>query len=93
MMPHREDGSVVVVTGASRGIGHALAQILVSGGSRLVLAVRSAVSVNALGKEFGASALVVQVDVAAAGAAETVLRAGLDHWGPIGRAGEQCRCD
>lgn len=82
-MDDGKDGPVVVVTGASRGIGHALAETLVSGGSRLVLAARSAASVDALRKEFGVSALVVQVDVAAADAAETVLQAGLDHWGRL----------
>ncbi|MFO0994281.1 MAG: SDR family NAD(P)-dependent oxidoreductase [Hyphomicrobiales bacterium] len=74
---------VVVVTGASRGIGRAIARKLRSDGSRLVLAVRSAASADALRTEFGVSALVVQIDVAAPDAAETVIQAGFDHWGRL----------
>lgn len=82
-MVDRHHAPVVVVTGASKGIGHAIAETLASGGSRLVLAVRSSASADALAREFGDVALVVQVDVAAPDAAEVVLQAGLEHWGRL----------
>ena len=78
-----EYGPVVVVTGASRGIGLALAQKLASDGSRLVLAVRSAQSAAALRQEFGDLALVVEADVTTPDAAARVVQAGLDHWGRL----------
>ena len=82
-MVDRHHAPVVLVTGASRGIGHAIAETLASGGSRLVLAVRSSGSADALAREFGDVALVIQVDVAAPDAAEVVLQAGLEHWGRL----------
>jgi NAD(P)-dependent dehydrogenase (short-subunit alcohol dehydrogenase family) len=78
-----DDMGVVVVTGASRGLGHAIARRLASGGTRLVLAVRSARSATDLRREFGVAAEVVEADVNAPDAAASVLRAGLDRWGRL----------
>lgn len=57
---------VVLVTGASRGIGRALARTLAEDGARLVLTARSDGSLNALGRDLeagGARVLTVAGDV------------------------------
>ncbi|MCB1299488.1 MAG: SDR family NAD(P)-dependent oxidoreductase, partial [Microthrixaceae bacterium] len=54
-MSGRHDGSVAIVTGASRGIGLAIAQRLVDEGARVVITARKpealAEAVSALGGE------------------------------------------
>lgn len=59
-------GSVVVVTGASSGIGRALAQRFAETGAKVVLAARSAEKLEALAKELrarGLEALAIPTDV------------------------------
>ncbi|MBL8582902.1 MAG: SDR family NAD(P)-dependent oxidoreductase [Rhizobiaceae bacterium] len=81
-MNDRQNGAVVIVTGASRGVGLAAARVLAGEGYRLVLAVRSAASAGALRQEF-AEAAVVEADVASPDAAAVVLQAGVDRWGRV----------
>lgn len=57
---------VAIITGASRGIGAALAQVFAAEGARLVLASRSEERLNAVARTLGASAgrvLVVPTDM------------------------------
>lgn len=82
-MAEMMDGAVVVVTGASRGLGLAIARRLASAGTRLVLAVRSESSAGTLRQEFGEPAIVVQVDVAAPEAARTVLEGAMQRFGRV----------
>jgi NAD(P)-dependent dehydrogenase (short-subunit alcohol dehydrogenase family) len=59
-------GSVVVVTGASSGIGRALAQRFAEAGAKVVLAARSSEKLGALSKELrarGLEALAIPTDV------------------------------
>lgn len=59
-------GKVVVLTGASRGIGVAMARRLANEGARLVLTARNAEELGRVGAEVGAARLVVaDVSVAA----------------------------
>ena len=62
-MPHPLAGKVVLITGASSGIGAATARALARCGCRVTLAARSADKLAALAKEIGLDALVVPADV------------------------------
>lgn len=62
-MAHVLDGKVVIITGASTGIGAATAHALSKLGCRLTLAARSADKLEALAAELGANALGVPTDI------------------------------
>jgi ribitol 2-dehydrogenase len=62
-MDHPLSGKVVIVTGASSGIGTATARALARAGCKLTLAARSARKLRALAEELGPSALDVPTDV------------------------------
>lgn len=66
---------VVVVTGASSGIGRALARALVAGGARVVAAARSTDKLRALADELGAALVPVAADVADPAAVERLAAA------------------
>src|SRR4051794_27271151 len=61
-MPDSLAGKVVIVTGASSGIGAATARLLHAGGAHPVLAARRTDRLNALSEELG-GALAVPTDV------------------------------
>lgn len=54
---------VVIITGASQGIGAALAEVVVSRGARVVLAARSADALGAVANKLGKAALAVTADI------------------------------
>ena len=66
-VPRKIEGSVVVVTGASSGIGRAAARLFAEKGARVVLAARSVGSLREAADECeaaGARVLAVPTDVA-----------------------------
>ncbi|MGC4153423.1 MAG: SDR family oxidoreductase [Propionicimonas sp.] len=83
-------GGQVVVTGAGRGIGRALAAAFADAGAHVVGVTRSAASADELRSETGFT--VVQTDIVADSAPETIHRAvrgnGLPLLGLINNAGE-----
>jgi 3-hydroxy acid dehydrogenase/malonic semialdehyde reductase len=94
-------GRTVVVTGASSGIGAALARDLIACGTRVIAAARSVEKLRALADELGPSLVPVATDVAdaasierlaaAAGAADVVVNnAGFGHIEPF-LAGDPAR--
>lgn len=79
-------GKVVVLTGASEGIGRALALELARAQARLVLSARNALRLESLADEcraLGASALVVPADASRREDCEALADAALAHSGAI----------
>ena len=73
-MAQRFAGKVVVITGASAGIGAAAARRFVAEGARVALAARGVAELDALARELGAErALAVPTDVTDATAAKALL--------------------
>lgn len=76
-------GMVVVITGASSGIGRALAQDLAARGAKLALAARRVERLNDLNRSLGGSHLVVPTDVAVPGDCERLAQRAAEHFGRI----------
>lgn len=76
-------GKVVVVTGASRGIGAAAAQVFAMAGARVALLARSGGEVAEIARMIGADAMSVQCDVANAADVVAALNAVLAKWGRV----------
>ena len=85
-MPREFGDSVVVITGASSGIGRATAHALAERGASVVLAARSEQNLREVAKECeaaGGQALVVPTDVADQEAVQELARQAADHFGRI----------
>lgn len=76
-------GKVMVITGASSGIGRAVAQRFAQEGVRQVLVARSADKLAALAAEIGGEALTVPADLIDPAAATTVLEAAQKRFGAV----------
>jgi NAD(P)-dependent dehydrogenase (short-subunit alcohol dehydrogenase family) len=80
------DRMVVVITGASRGIGRATARLFAERGASVVLAARSEEALRAAAAEceaLGGRALAVPTDVAKWGSVEGLARRAVEHFGRI----------
>jgi NADP-dependent 3-hydroxy acid dehydrogenase YdfG len=75
--------SVVVVTGASGGIGAAVAERLAKGGARVALAARRESELAAVAARCGEDALAIVTDVTRRGEVERLLDATLGRFGSI----------
>lgn len=82
-MEHPLSGKVVIITGASSGIGAATARALARLGCRLTLAARSAEKLDALAEELGPQALAVPTDVTRAEDAARMAAQTLERFGRI----------
>jgi NADP-dependent 3-hydroxy acid dehydrogenase YdfG len=69
------------VTGASRGIGLAIARALVARGSRVVMIARTESTLSAAAESLGTGALPIVCDVSNAAATDTAVRRVLDTFG------------
>jgi short-subunit dehydrogenase len=80
-------GQVAVITGASSGIGKALAETLADAGCRLVLAARRVELLESLaaGLEsfYGIETLVVRTDIAEPEQAQVLIERAIEHFGQI----------
>ncbi len=86
---HTLTGRVAIVTGASRGIGAAIARALSAAGARVVLAARDASALHALAEELtsaGGSALAVPTDVTEPDQVRELVRQTLDAYSRLDAA-------
>jgi short-subunit dehydrogenase len=82
-MRRRIDGMVVVITGASAGIGRAFAEALSARGARLALAARREERLAELNRSLGGHHLVVPTDVSVPSDCEVLIRRSLEHFNRI----------
>jgi NADP-dependent 3-hydroxy acid dehydrogenase YdfG len=76
-------GTVIVVTGASGGIGAALAELLASRGASVVLVARRSEALETVAARCGAAALPVVADVTSRSEVRQVVEAALARFGHI----------
>lgn len=76
-------GKVVVITGASRGIGAAAAQVFAGAGAQVALLARSGDAVAELAAGIGPAALALPCDVADAGAVAAAVAAVVARFGRL----------
>jgi NAD(P)-dependent dehydrogenase (short-subunit alcohol dehydrogenase family) len=80
------DGQVAIITGASRGLGRAIAIGLAQAGARTVLAARGGPALNDVATEIergGGETMVVRCDVRDPAAVESLAARTLAEWGRI----------
>lgn len=76
-------GKVVLVTGASSGIGRALALSVAEAGARVALAGRSETRLQQVAAQIGPNALILPADLADPTAVDTIAAKTLAHFGHI----------
>jgi NADP-dependent 3-hydroxy acid dehydrogenase YdfG len=80
------EGKVVVITGASSGIGESSARLLAANGAKVVLGARRKDRIDALVKEItakGGSAIGFKTDVTKRGEVEALVKGAMDKYGRI----------
>lgn len=82
-MPRHLRDMIVVITGASAGIGAALARELSRYGAKLVLSARRAEKLEALNREIGGAHLCVPADVSIPVDCQRLITATIDRFGRI----------
>jgi ribitol 2-dehydrogenase len=82
-MEHPLSGKVVIITGASSGIGAATARALARLGCKLTLAARSGDKLRALADELGPTALAIPTDVTVSSDVTRMVSKTLAHFGRI----------
>ncbi len=82
-MKQQPHGPVVTITGASKGLGKAIADEIVKDGGRVVLVVRSDATAASLRREYGDAAVTLTRDVNAPDAADAAMAAGMKRWGQV----------
>ena len=76
-------GKVVVISGASRGIGAAAAQVFAQAGAKVALLARSGDAVQGLALALGGHAMALPCDVADASAVAGAVDAVMARWGRV----------
>jgi len=76
-------GKVMIVTGASSGIGRAVARQFAAEGLKLVLVARSAAKLAALAEELGGDAVAIPADLTRAEDVDAMVAAAEARFGPI----------
>jgi ribitol 2-dehydrogenase len=76
-------GKVAIVTGASSGIGRAIARLFAAEGARLALAARSTDKLEKLAGEIGPAPLILSIDLAQPVEVERMVAETLAHFGRV----------
>lgn len=77
-------GKVILITGASSGIGEATAKTLVKNGHKVILTARSEDKLTALVEQLGSdNALAIAADATDFTALENVINKGVEHFGRL----------
>ena len=82
-MSERLEGKVVIITGATSGIGYRTAEIFVKEGALVLLAARREVEGAALADRLGANAQFVKTDVTREDNIKAMVESALNRWGRI----------
>src|SRR4051812_30085869 len=77
------EGMVVIITGASAGIGKALAAALGARGAKLALTARRADRLDALNQTLGGGHLIIPADVADPAQCEAIVARTVAHFGRV----------
>jgi short-subunit dehydrogenase len=77
------EGKVVLVTGASMGIGEAIARVLAAQGAKVSLAARSADKLHAVASSLPAECFVIQTDMSKPAEARAMVSKTVEHFGRI----------
>lgn len=76
-------GKVVVITGASRGIGAAAARVFVQAGAKVALLARNRSEIDTLAAEIGPAALSLRCDVADWATVQRAVATTVQHFGRL----------
>jgi NAD(P)-dependent dehydrogenase (short-subunit alcohol dehydrogenase family) len=79
----RLDGKVAIVTGASRGIGEAIARLLAEQGANVVVASRKIEGVEAVAKSIGERAFAVAAHTGKEAECTSLVKAAIDRFGKV----------
>jgi ribitol 2-dehydrogenase len=82
-MTHPLEGKVIIITGASSGIGAATARAMAPLGCKLVLAARTLDRLRAVADELGENAIAVQTDVTNAGDVKRMVETAITRFGRV----------
>ena len=77
------NGKVVIITGATAGIGAAAARALIEKGCKVVLNARNEERLKEIVAELGQNAIYVAGDCADPGQARAIAKAAIDNFGTI----------
>lgn len=77
------DGSVVMITGASRGIGRAAAHAFAERGAKVALLARDGAAVSSLANDIGPRAMALACDVSDWASLSSAAASVMDRWGRI----------
>ncbi|MDR6532839.1 NAD(P)-dependent dehydrogenase (short-subunit alcohol dehydrogenase family) [Caulobacter rhizosphaerae] len=72
-----------LITGASRGLGRALAEAVLKSGDRLVATARDPASLQPMQQQYGAAVLTTSLDVTDPAAAQAAIQSAVDHFGGV----------
>ena len=83
-MTYRLENQHAIVTGASRGIGAAIATVLAGAGVRVSLLARDEARLKDLAAQLGARAAAFPADITDAGSVASAFAAARERFGPVG---------